>query len=483
MRSSWSRRDVLRTVAVAAGAPLLPQGQPPRRVGIVGGGMAGVATAWMLDGQREVVLLEARPAIGGNVQSVDVDLDGSQFVVDIGAQYFHPGPYPLYTALLSSLGLYPPAAPPAPNRSVAFPASITMFSASEALPRFVSPILPDRVWPALAPWNRDGLTAFATAFTAARDRENQEGSWALTLEDWLPTLGLSQAQWEGMVLPWAAALFSGSIDQARGLSARAAMIFAARALPANPLDALLYYALTAGMGDVLDRLIAQCSTVEVMTGAVVLHVTRTLEGAFLITCLDGRTIEVDDLVFASSGPATLQLLSGLPGTDAQRAALQGIEFQGARLALHTGPLYASSQPLFWSFLNSRIQGPYCEASMWLAPVLADVPPQTAAKVWKSWITHRARPAQVIREALFKHMLPTPATLLSQSTLRSLQGQGGVWIAGGYTFPFDAQETALVSALVVALGLGITSARTKALASEAAKSGLPLRLIPVRAARA
>jgi uncharacterized protein len=65
-----------------------------RRTGIIGAGMAGVSLAWLLDGERDVVLLEAQPEIGGTVQSVAVDLDGQSFVVDIGAQYFNPGPYP-----------------------------------------------------------------------------------------------------------------------------------------------------------------------------------------------------------------------------------------------------------------------------------------------------------------------------------------------------------------------------------------------------
>jgi hypothetical protein len=39
-----------------------------------------------------------------------VDLDGHPFVVDLGARFFHPGPYPLYTALLTALELHPPEA-------------------------------------------------------------------------------------------------------------------------------------------------------------------------------------------------------------------------------------------------------------------------------------------------------------------------------------------------------------------------------------
>ena len=186
---AWTRRDVLRTLGAAAGLPALDlAASPRRRVGIIGGGMAGVALAWLLDGERDVVLLEARDSIGGNVQSVEVDLDGQTFVVDMGAQYFHPGPYPLYTALLAALGLYTPGSTGAVESHV-FPASITLTADAEPLPRFVSPVLPQRVWPLFASWNQPGVLAFATAFAAAKRREDANADWALTLQDWLPTLG------------------------------------------------------------------------------------------------------------------------------------------------------------------------------------------------------------------------------------------------------------------------------------------------------
>ena len=54
--------------------------------------MAGISLAWLLDGACDVVVLEARDSIGGNVQTVDVDLDGHRLVVDLGAQYFIPVP-------------------------------------------------------------------------------------------------------------------------------------------------------------------------------------------------------------------------------------------------------------------------------------------------------------------------------------------------------------------------------------------------------
>jgi len=455
-----SRRRALGTLAAAAGLPWFGQASAAqRRVGIIGGGMAGMATAWLLDGSADIQLFEGRDSIGGNVRTVDVLVDGHSYRVDVGAQYFHPGPYPTYTQLLQTLGLYPPDT----GGSHTFAASITVADPSEGKPRFVSPVLPGRAWPLLAPWNRDGIQAFSKAFSAAQRREQLNLPWGLTLGEWLPTLGLSPAQWEGMILPWAASIASGDIEQARSMSARAAMVFAAKALPPKATDPIVYYVLEQGMIEALDRMAAQFSTVQTHVGSAVASVSRTAQGTFLIQAGGGLSAEVDDVVFAASGPATLALLGGVSGTALQRAALQGIEFFDARLMLHTDPAYAPSNPAYRSFLNCQIEGGFCEASMSLADVLTPAPGAAPPALWKSWVTHRSSlPTQVLHDASFRHLLPSAASIHAQSALRALQGQSGVWFAGGYTQPYDSQETALLSAMSVADGIGAAAARLQSL---------------------
>ena len=300
-----NRRTVLGALA-AVGAPLAGRAAPLRRVVVIGGGMAGVACAWLLDGLCDVVLVEAAAELGGNVRGVELEIDGHPYTVDAGAQYFHPGPYPTYVQLLESLGLYPPST----GGSHAFAASITLADPSEGYPRFISPVLPGRGWPLVAPWNRAGLQAFNKAFSTARRREQRDASWQLTLGDWLPTLGLDTAQWEGMILPWAASILSGDIEQARNVSARSAMVFAAKALPPAATDPILYYVVDQGMGEVLRRMVAQCTTVQVMTGAPVSGVVRDGSGGFLVQAGGGPALQADDVVFAASGPPTLALLAG-----------------------------------------------------------------------------------------------------------------------------------------------------------------------------
>jgi NADPH-dependent glutamate synthase beta subunit-like oxidoreductase len=62
MNATWTRRDVLRTIAATVTTPVLAHAAPRRTVAIIGAGMAGVSVAWLLDGQRDVVLLESRAA-------------------------------------------------------------------------------------------------------------------------------------------------------------------------------------------------------------------------------------------------------------------------------------------------------------------------------------------------------------------------------------------------------------------------------------
>ena len=87
-------------------------------------------------------------------------------------------------------------------------------------PRFLSPLLPGRALPLVEAWNLPGLKAFTIAFESAKKREAQNADWNVTVEEWLATLNFSEEEMESTLLPWTASLYSGIIDEARGLSAR-----------------------------------------------------------------------------------------------------------------------------------------------------------------------------------------------------------------------------------------------------------------------
>jgi hypothetical protein len=73
-------------------------------VGIIGGGMAGIETAWLLDGVCQTTIIEPDNYIGGHVLSQTVEVDGKSLAVDLGAQYFGPNNYPNFWQLIGDPG-------------------------------------------------------------------------------------------------------------------------------------------------------------------------------------------------------------------------------------------------------------------------------------------------------------------------------------------------------------------------------------------
>jgi predicted NAD/FAD-binding protein len=433
------------------------------RVAIVGAGAAGITTAWLLDGKYDVVLIEKAEQVGGNVITVPVDVGGEEVFIDIGAQYFHPGPYPVYTQLLTHLGLYLPDDLDHTEHHGA-PSSITIFARDEETPRFVSPVLPDRAWPLSEPWNTDGLSAFQTVTAAAVAAHAEDASFDETLENWLIRIGLPDKQRTDLMVPWVASLFSGKNDEGAAYSARASMVFLARAAPKNPLDVLYYNTLRRGMVSALDILLAQTTTVSVKTAAAVSGLQRIADGTvgggaegaggWKVSTDDGQTGDFAHVVLAAPGYASAALIDGIDAVAAQHAACAGIAFHETDLVLHRDDLFVPSNDKYRSFLNVEHDGAYGEATMRMATALAPTPSGKPVNVWKSWARNRyTDPKDEVARVKFKHMLPTPAAIAAQDKLRALQGDEALYFAGGWTQHYDSQETAVTAARLVAEKLG------------------------------
>ena len=78
----------------------------PLRIAIVGSGIAGLSSAWLLQKQgHAVTLFEAGDYFGGHTATVDVTLEGRTFPVDTGFLVFNDRTYPRLLALFAELGI------------------------------------------------------------------------------------------------------------------------------------------------------------------------------------------------------------------------------------------------------------------------------------------------------------------------------------------------------------------------------------------
>jgi predicted NAD/FAD-binding protein len=430
-------------------------------VGIVGGGLSGVSCAWLLDGVADAVLFESRPQIGGHAHSISVDVGGETISVDVGAQFFAPGPHPTYSKLLELVGLTTPADPEG-DETFEAEMSITVFGAGEASPRFLSPAA-GRFWPILAPWNRRALFAFFV-FALAAKRLTKRGDWLVTLEDWLSSLPVRPEEREGLLLPLVAGTVGCSLDEARGLSARSALVFIGLALPQNLLAPVLYRQSFLGLGGNVQHLAGISGNLTAHVGSPVVSVTPLPGGGFEIANADGVVETADLVVFATPPYVTRLLLPATPGLLPVSSILDQFSYFPTEIAIHRDPVYMPEKTRHWSAYNTLVDGAHAEASIWYGAFRQSG--GEPLSLFKSWATARTQePAEEIFRRDFLHPRITPGFIEAGRALAQYQGQDGVWFAGSYTREVDSQDTALLSAMSVVRDLDPSAPNLLALESQ------------------
>ena len=73
------------------------------RIAIIGTGISGMTSAYLLSEDHEVVVYEANNTIGGHTNTVDVSLNGQQYAVDTGFIVFNEKTYPNFIKLMKRL--------------------------------------------------------------------------------------------------------------------------------------------------------------------------------------------------------------------------------------------------------------------------------------------------------------------------------------------------------------------------------------------
>ena len=75
------------------------------RIAIIGSGISGMTSAYLLSEDHEVVVYEANDYVGGHTNTVDVSLNGQQYAVDTGFIVFNEKTYPNFVKLMKRLGV------------------------------------------------------------------------------------------------------------------------------------------------------------------------------------------------------------------------------------------------------------------------------------------------------------------------------------------------------------------------------------------
>ncbi|WP_341743688.1 NAD(P)/FAD-dependent oxidoreductase [Azonexus hydrophilus] len=414
-----------------------------QRIAVVGAGISGLASAWLLSRRYDVTLFEAGDYLGGHTNTVDVTVDGFTHPVDTGFLVFNERTYPNLIAMFALLGV----------DSVATEMSFA-----------VSLRKPELEWAG---------SNLATVFGQKRNllrpafwrmlgdilRFNRESTaWLLShpgdsrsLGEFLDAGGYSREFADWYLLPMAAAIWSCPTGQMRAMPLGPFVRFCNNHGLLQIFDRPAWRTVSGGARTYVRKLAEQLADVRV--ACPVSAVTREAAG-LRVTHAHGSD-HYDQVVMACHSDQSLAIL-GYTASDAQREVLAAIRYQPNRAILHTDPALLPRQRSLWSawnyFAGEGAPGEQPVGVSYLINKLQPLPFSTPVVVTLNPVSEPA-PDKVLAEFDYAHPVFDAAAIAAQERLPEVQGENGIWLAGAWG-SYGFHEDGLKSALRVANALGV-----------------------------
>ena len=76
-----------------------------KNIAIIGSGISGLTSAYLLSQKHQVTVFEKNDYIGGHTATVDVEVNNKNYVIDTGFIVFNNKTYPNFLKLLTNIGI------------------------------------------------------------------------------------------------------------------------------------------------------------------------------------------------------------------------------------------------------------------------------------------------------------------------------------------------------------------------------------------
>jgi uncharacterized protein len=416
------------------------------RIAIIGSGISGLASAWLLSREHEVFLYESQGRFGGHTNTVDVCEDGRRIPIDTGFIVFNERNYPHLTGLFGELGV------PVADSDMSFSASIAggaiEYGGEGLATLFAQPanLFRPGHWRMLS----DILRFNRCALRWLNSRSSMDE--ALTMGDFLLRNGFSPELSERYLLPMAAAIWSAPAASIRGFPALSFLRFFRNHGLLQLSDRPQWRTVVGGGREYVRRILSDLGE-RALPCAAVTRVTAA-SNAVLVRDSRGGDQAYDQVVMACHADQALALLAEPEART--RDVLSAFRFQPNRAWLHSDPALMPSRRRVWSAWN----------------YLADDTTREDSRVAVSYWMNRLQPLPAKRDYFvtlnpshppassltwhrvdYEHPVFDLAAIKAQGKLPGIQGRDGIWYCGAWTGN-GFHEDGMRSAVRVANALGI-----------------------------
>ncbi|SDS18896.1 NAD(P)/FAD-dependent oxidoreductase [Pseudomonas oryzae] len=411
------------------------------KIAIIGSGIAGLTSAYLLNRRHEVTLFEASDWIGGHTHTVDVRLDGRDYAIDTGFIVFNDWTYPNFIRLLEQLGVA--SRPTEMSFSVHDPDSGCEYNGNNLNSLFAQ--RRNLLSPSFLGMLRDILRFNREAL---RDLAEERIGGDITLGDYLARGRYGRRFIDHYIVPMGAAIWSMSLEDMLDF----------------PLQFFVRFFKNHGLLSVNDR--PQWRVIAGGSSAYVAPLTASFRERIRLNCPvwlverdeDGVTLlspagreRFDKVVFACHSDQALALLAA--PSPAERQILGALRYADNDVVLHTDTRLLPQRPLAWASWNYRLGGPARQpaAVTYNMNILQGI---EAAKTFCVSLNQTAAidPAKILGRYNYAHPQYSLAGIAAQARWRELYGQQHTFYCGAY-WANGFHEDGVVSALRVADAFG------------------------------
>ena len=413
------------------------------RIAVIGAGIAGIGSAWLLSQGNEVDVFEAAPQLGGHAKTVDLEVDGRRFPADSGFQVFNTRTYPNLIRFFDRLGIT------WKETDMSFSVQVaseniewsgtnlnTVFAQRGNIvnPRFLAMLA--------------GVLKFshdANRLLADPEIDN------ITLGQLIEREGYSQWFTDWYLIPMGDAIWSTPpgllLDYPAGTFLRFCDNHGLLHVTGKPM-----WRSVAGGSRTYVQAAAAAFSGQVFTGESAERIERGPDGVRLST--SNRSSLYDAVVLATHPPESLAMLADPTATE--REVLGAFHYQPNNVTLHTDASFAPKSRNAWAAWNWYAEtGDATKDMLTLTYWLNDLQemPDGMRPVFETLNENRPfSEGSVLMPLEFMHPLFTKEAIQAQKRLHEIQGVGGVWYAGAWQ-RYGFHEDGLLSAVRVAEQLG------------------------------
>jgi hypothetical protein len=410
------------------------------RIAIVGSGIAGLASAWLLSRKHDVTLFEANDYLGGHTHTHSVTQQGRSYRIDSGFIVHNPKHYPLLTGFLGELGVA--SQPTTMSFSVHNEATGLEYNAATldtlfcqrrnlCSPRFLGMV--------------HDLTRFYREAPALLRRPGD----SITLGDYLNKHGYGAAFRDEHLVPMASALWSSPPWHILDFPARYLVQFMANHQMLQVSDRPEWRVVQDGSASYVQALRTRWPVRERLNCAV-RSISRRLDGA-QVESLAGIE-HFDQVVLACHSDQALALLAD--ADEREQSILGAMPYQANEAVLHTDARLLPRRRKAWAAWNAwlpRDQAEACTVSYCMNLLQGIESPEPFVVTLNR--SAAIDPDKVLRRMTYHHPVYTQASVAAQARKIEIQGRRRTWFAGAY-WGWGFHEDGIRSAVEVAAALGV-----------------------------